>query len=65
MNIDKTNAPENIVARKIEELSSTVDAENIIKMIDAFTTNDTTRWLAEELANKLSTILKNKVIEVN
>ena len=82
MNIDKTNAPENIVARKIEELSSTVDAElmnilpefnglsvrdaeNIIKMIDAFTTNDTTRWFAEELANKLSTILKNKVIEVN
>lgn len=82
MNIDKTNAPENIVARKIEELSSTVDAElmnilpefnglsvrdaeNIIKMIDAFTTNDTTRWLAEELANKLSTILKNKVIKVN
>lgn len=81
MNIDKTIAPENIVARKIEELSSTVDAElmnilpefnglsvrdaeNIIKMIDAFTTNDTTRWLAEELANKLSTILKNKVIEV-
>lgn len=27
MNIDKTNAPENIVARKIEELSSTINTE--------------------------------------
>lgn len=42
MNIDKTNAPENIVARKIEELSSTVDAElmNILPEFNGLSVRD-------------------------